>query len=159
MAFFAIGCTALAVAGVVFIFDLFGDHDVPRGLYAIVAASIVIGGDGWTVLWAISQAEKRVQRSVTPEIAGLRKGIERRDKQLAELTSRMDALIDRLEGAAPSRPRPTHVAASCRAVGHTYMSQGYQEARVGIVRPSAVDADTLAAMQRLNLRLLRGGDS
>ncbi|MEV0809705.1 hypothetical protein [Micromonospora sp. NPDC050200] len=97
------------------------------GMYAILAAGIVIGGCGWAITWMVGQAERRVRGEAADE---RRKILDR----LTELTSAMEQLSSR--GGA--RPGP---ASPCRAGGHTYASQASQPAPAGI-RQTSVDAAT-----------------
>lgn len=120
--FCTLGFTVLAVACVLCLFEQTGNVQMPRGIYAILAAGIVIGGVGWTVVWSVGRAEARVAAGIE---ADHREVVDR----LAQLTSTVQD--------TPARTKP---AASCRAPA-IYTSRASQGETVGI-RAGTVEAPT-----------------
>lgn len=140
----AIATACLSVAVVACAFQYKAGVEVARGLYAILAAGIVIGGDGWMIAWSVSRAEAQMRRCVAGEmkalrheVAGLRQDLQSRDELLAELTSKLETVSGHLDDLLSGRPR---LASQCRVPG-TYMSRVNQGDAVGI-RAGTVDAPT-----------------
>ena len=130
----AVGIAAAAGFAVAYLVDQTEQVDINHGAYIAAGSMFLVGMAGYLV----RSAERRVRRDGA--------GRQVRDR-LAELTSQ----VDQLRKQAAGRP-------GCRAAGHMYVSQAMPGETVGIAR-SAIDADTVAAAERINLRLVRGSDN
>lgn len=107
LAYFSFGCVALTIATVLLLFEQGRNVHLPRGLYAILAAGIVLGGVGWTVVWSVGRAEERVRAMVECDL-------QETSTRLAELISTVQALT--------AQSRVAYLPTAHRhPVGHRYM--------------------------------------
>lgn len=144
--FCALFAVMLSTAAVAAAFEYVAQVPVARGLYAILAGLMVIGGTGWTVAWSVARAEDRVARQVEDEMAELRVAAGRAESRVAELTIQLEALT-RAVGQWRSTAPTAHRYGSCSA---TVTAQGDTVPSNQAVDPAAADA-----LRRLNVRLLR----
>lgn len=128
------GAAFLAGAVALFLADTASAFDAPFGLYPILACLAIGGACGWQA-GACRRESREARREQRMESL-------RQRAQLAELIEEVRELRRQVAAARPA--------------GHMYVSSAAQS--VGIVR-APVDADTVGALERINLRLIRGGDS
>lgn len=150
IAFCVLFAVTLSVAAVAVAFEHVARVQVARGMYAILAGLMVIGGTGWTIAWSVARAEERVRRRVEDEMAELREEVARAGHRMAELTIQVEALT---RAVAQSRP-------SSGPSAHRYVSGSAAVAAQGDTVPlnQAVDPAAADALRRLNVRLLQGGN-
>lgn len=130
----ALGAATLTADIVLCAFDQLTHADFSRGMYSILTGLFVVGLSGWL----LTAAEGRVHR-----------GQAATRQQIAELAAAIERLDTNQQDQRNAHPR---------CVGRTYVSQ----AAVGHSTPTPVpaagliDAETVAAAERISLRLLQG---
>ncbi|MCX5066871.1 hypothetical protein OOJ91_13550 [Micromonospora lupini] len=161
---FAVSLTAGALAC---LFEHVTGAWIARGLYAILAGLMVIGGCGWTIAWLMSGSEDRLHRHAAAEMtearaearaerADIRAEVTVLSDRVAELTTQVQALT-----AAVAQSRVTYLPTAHQPpIGHRYLGaaavggvgdtvpmrtgldpQAIQDART--IARRLVDADTL----------------
>lgn len=145
LVFFAVGSVAFAIAVILGAFEQSGRVQLPRGVYAILAALMVIGVCGWTIIWVAGYVEVRARRRTKVHFDELRNEMadhfDALRTEMAELTSAMQKLADRVSEQVQQRQRPASAAAACRPVGHMYVS-GPGQGEAAAARPASVEAPT-----------------
>lgn len=135
---FTLGSVALTISAVGSLVEHLGGPAPIDGAYAILGSVTVIGYGGWLVVWAVGQAEHRASATRDAALTGLRCQVTQLTIQVAALTREL-----RLHNRG--------------GAGHVYQSAtGTQDATVPLMPAVAPEAE--AALRRINIRLLHGGE-